>query len=205
MSELRALDPVDEPDDDSESAGDADESGASRLTALRHRLRPSGRLLAAVAGVVVLAGWSAMMWSLVTSMAAIDESIEVIALQIAEQEAGTEPAALDSTPAEPDAAAAPVFSPMFEAMFEFDADAETMPAPAATSEPTPEPTPAFPATLLGKAVVTDGADLWNCTDFESWEQAQMVYEANLPDDPNILDFDANGTPCDSLLTTGRSN
>ncbi len=197
VSELRALDPVDEPDDDSESTDDSDETGASKLTSLRHRLRRSGRPLAVVAGVVVLVGWSVMMWSLVTSMAAIDESLGVIALQISEQRAGPEPAALESTPAELDAAAAPVFSPIFE----FDADAETMPAPA----PTPEPTPAFPATLFGKAVVTDGADLWNCTDFETHQQAQMVYEANLPDDPNILDFDSNGTPCDSLLTNARND
>jgi hypothetical protein len=147
--------------------------------------------------VVVLVGWSVMMWSLVTSMAAIDESLGVIALQISEQQAGPESAALESTPAELDAAAAPVFSPIFE----FEADAETLPAPA----PTPEPTPAFPATLFGKAVVTDGADLWNCTDFETHQQAQMVYEANLPDDPNILDFDSNGTPCDSLLTNARND
>ena len=196
VSELRALDPEDAPDD-SESAGDSDKAGAPRLDALRHRLRRSGRPLAAVVGVLVFAGWSVMMWSLVTSMAAIDESIGVLALQISGQQAGAEPPALESTPAKPDAAAAPVSS----AMFEFDTDAETMPAPA----PTPEPTPAFPATLFGKAVVTDGADLWNCTDFESWEQAQMVYEANLPNDPNILDFDSNGTPCDSLLSNGRND
>ena len=138
-----------------------------------------------------------MMWSLVTSMAAIDESIGVLALQISGQQANPGPPALDSTLAEPETNAAPVFSPMFE----FDADAETMPAPA----PTSEPTPAFPDTLFGWPVVTDGADLWNCTDFETQQQAQMVYDANLPDDPNILDFDANGTPCDSLLPNGPNN
>ena len=197
VSELRALDPADAPDDDAESDGESDGAGPSALSALRHRLRTSGRPLAAVAGVLVLAGWSVMMWSLVTSMAAIDESIGALALQVSEQQAGPGPAALESTLAEAQTDAAPASSPMFE----FDADAENMPAPA----PTPEPTPAFPATLFGRPVVTDGADLWNCTDFETQQQAQMVYEANLPDDPNILDFDANGTPCDSLLPNGRGD
>ena len=191
VSELRALDPADAPDDDSESADEPDETGASKLTSLRHRLRTSGRPLAAVAGVVVLAGWSVMMWSVVTSMAAIDESIGELALQVSEQQAGPGPAALESTLAEAQTDATPASSPMLEAEAAFEA--------------TPKPTPAFPATLLGRPVVTDGADLWNCTDFETQQQAQMVYEANLPDDPNILDFDANGTPCDSLLANGQNN
>ena len=46
--------------------------------------------------------------------------------------------------------------------------------------------------------MTDGADLWNCADFESWSQASLVYEANLPNDPNLIDFDGNGIPCEDL-------
>ncbi len=53
-------------------------------------------------------------------------------------------------------------------------------------------------TLLGKPVLTGGADMWNCVNFESWEQADLVYRANWPLDPNILDFDGNGVPCESL-------
>ncbi len=199
MSELRALAPADPPDDDDEAAGEPDETGAPRLSALRHRLGRSVRPLAVVAGTVVLVGWSVAMWSLVTSMAAIDESIGVLALQVSGQQAGPGPAALEPAADQPETNAASIFSAMFEFEAEFDAAFEAAPAP------TPEPTPTFPATLFGKAVVTDGADLWNCTEFETHQQAQMVYEANLPDDPNILDFDANGTPCDSLLSTEEGN
>ena len=190
VSELRALDPADAPDDDDESDGESDGAGPSALSALQHSLRTSARPLSAVAGVFVLVGWSAMMWSVVTSIAAIDESIGALALQVSEQQACPGPAALESTLAEAQTDAAP---PASSLMFEGEV------------EPSPEPTPAFPATLFGWPVVTDGADLWNCTDFETQQQAQMVYEANLPDDPNILDFDANGTPCDSLLPNGPNN
>jgi LysM repeat protein len=56
-----------------------------------------------------------------------------------------------------------------------------------------------PATLSGRSLVTHGLDLWSCSDFESWEQAQSVYEANLPGDPNLLDGDRNGVACERLL------
>ena len=70
-------------------------------------------------------------------------------------------------------------------------EAEITPVPAATPEPAP-------LTLFGKLIVTDGADLWNCIDFQNWEEASMVYDANLPNDPNLIDFDGNGIPCESL-------
>ena len=55
-----------------------------------------------------------------------------------------------------------------------------------------------PALLLGRPIVTGGLDLWSCADFESWAQAQTVYEANLPGDPNLIDGDRNGIACERL-------
>ena len=72
-------------------------------------------------------------------------------------------------------------------------------SPPQTPEPTPEPT-LEPELLFGKPIVTQGADLWDCRDFLTWEQAMTVYQANLPDDPNLIDFDGNGIPCESLRT-----
>ena len=45
---------------------------------------------------------------------------------------------------------------------------------------------------------TDGRDRYNCRDFDSWEQAQAAYEANLPGDPNNIDMDRNGIACEAL-------
>ncbi len=75
------------------------------------------------------------------------------------------------------------------------------PEPASTPVPAPTPQP-VPLTLFGKSIVTDGADPWNCIDFRNWEEASMVYAANLPDDPNLIDFDGNGIPCESLRQRG---
>ncbi len=47
-------------------------------------------------------------------------------------------------------------------------------------------------------IVTGGRDLYSCHQFDSWEQAQAVYEANLPGDPNRIDSDANGVACEKL-------
>lgn len=57
---------------------------------------------------------------------------------------------------------------------------------------------AAPAVLPGRPIVTGGLDLWSCGDFESWAQAQAVYEANLPGDPNLIDGDGNGIACEAL-------
>jgi hypothetical protein len=45
---------------------------------------------------------------------------------------------------------------------------------------------------------TNGQNLYNCSDFDSWEQAQAAYEANLPGDPNYIDGDGNGRACEKL-------
>jgi hypothetical protein len=47
-------------------------------------------------------------------------------------------------------------------------------------------------------IVTDGSDLYSCHHFDSWEQAQALYEANLPGDPNRIDGDSNGIACEKL-------
>lgn len=156
----------------------------------------NGRTLAVAGVVVVVLFWSWMTWSLVGSVAAIDRSVEALTAEVAGQTAGASllvatPATTEEAAAEPEAAAAVA--------------SEATPEPTPQAEATPEPTPTVvatplpPAQLFGKLVVTNGADLWNCSDFETWEQAKRVYDANLPNDPNLIDFDRNGVPCESLL------
>lgn len=78
-------------------------------------------------------------------------------------------------------------------------------APTSTSQATIQPT----ITLMPTATVrpsptinpvhnTNGRDLWNCEDFPTWTEADAVYRANLPDDPNQLDGDGDGIPCEDL-------
>lgn len=77
-------------------------------------------------------------------------------------------------------------------------------APAATATPRATPT-ATPTTIVEPTATpravqyfTDGRDRYNCKDFNSWEEAQAAYEANLPDDPNKIDIDRNGIACEAL-------
>ena len=80
---------------------------------------------------------------------------------------------------------------------------------AATAEPTPEPTAAptaEPEPVIEEPApapappqyVTDGRDRYSCSDFDSWEEAQAAYEANLPGDPNKIDIDRDGIACEAL-------
>lgn len=62
-------------------------------------------------------------------------------------------------------------------------------ASTATAQPSSTPNPAYH---------TNGRDLYNCTDFSTWEEANQVYQANLPGDPNRLDNDNDGIPCETL-------
>ena len=59
-----------------------------------------------------------------------------------------------------------------------------------TAAPEPEPTP--------DPLSTNGEDLYSCASFDSWEEAQAVYEANLPGDPNHIDTDNDGIACEKL-------
>jgi len=59
-----------------------------------------------------------------------------------------------------------------------------------TAAPEPEPTP-YPLS-------TNGEDLYSCASFDSGEEAQAVYEANLPGDPNHIDTDNDGIACEKL-------
>ncbi len=57
---------------------------------------------------------------------------------------------------------------------------------APTAVPTPHP------------LSTNGQDLYNCASFGSWEEAQALFEANLPGDPNHIDTNGNGIACEDL-------
>lgn len=77
---------------------------------------------------------------------------------------------------------------------------ESSPTPTATATATPEPPVVIEPTATPAAVqyFTDGRDRYNCKDFDSWEEAQTAYEANLPGDPNKIDIDRNGIACEAL-------
>ncbi len=157
--------------DDEDQDEDSGEEASGRSIAIS---LPSARGLAIVGVIAAVAIALVMLFMIATSLSSLDGSIQALSSEIAEQR----------IPAE------------------FPVDDLATPAPAVaeepqpTAEPTPEPEPEV--MLFGRPVVTDGADLWNCGDFLTWEQAMSVYQANLPDDPNFIDFDGNGIPCESL-------
>ena len=168
-------------------AGDDEAAEASDDTANGRRLSiplPSTRTLRSMGAIIAFATWAAMTFWLITSLGAINQSIGALAGESTEQGSGGEPAVestVESAAMELEAAPAAVAA----------IEPESTPVPTARAEP-------VPLTLFGKLIVTDGADLWNCIDFQNWEEASMVYEANLPNDPNLIDFDGNGVPCESM-------
>lgn len=113
-----------------------------------------------------------------------------------------QPSALPTVAASPSPSASPTPSRTPTPTPTPSRTATAAPTPTRTATPAPTPTASpgrtFPETLFGKPVYTNGRDLWNCADFQTWEQAQMVYEANLPGDPNLIDIDRNGIACEVL-------
>jgi Excalibur calcium-binding domain len=71
------------------------------------------------------------------------------------------------------------------------------PTQAPTSQPQPTQVPA-PVPPPSDDRNTGGADVYNCSVFATWDEAKAVYQANLPGDPNDLDRDNDGIPCESL-------
>lgn len=62
------------------------------------------------------------------------------------------------------------------------------PPPPTEAPPPPPPNPYY----------TGGRDLYNCGDFSTWAEAKAALDANRPGDPNGLDGDNDGIPCESL-------
>ena len=69
------------------------------------------------------------------------------------------------------------------------------PPEEAPSEPTPGESPSNPGGG-GVPPLPDDGD-YNCSDFETQEQAQKVLNQD-PSDPHNLDGEGDGTPCESL-------
>ncbi len=90
------------------------------------------------------------------------------------------PTATTTTPADPTATTQPT------------ATGTSVPAPTATGTTAPAPT------ATTNPYYTAGQDLYNCTDFATWAQANAAYQANLPGAPNRLDNDGAGIPCEGL-------
>lgn len=61
----------------------------------------------------------------------------------------------------------------------------------------------FTMLAIGSFAGTSGA-AWaqgydrDCSDFNSWHEAQAFYEANQPGDPHRLDADNDGIACEAL-------
>lgn len=67
------------------------------------------------------------------------------------------------------------------------------------SSPTSIPTITFkPTSTIDPSLNTGGVDQYDCDDFATWEDANAAYRANLPGDPNRLDQDNDGIPCEML-------
>lgn len=174
-------------DGDDEVAEASDDAAKGRRLSVSVGL-PTAKMVWSFGAIIAFATWAVMTFWLITSLEAINQSIGVLAGESAEQVSGDELAVEALTePVATEAESAP------------ETVAALQPEVTPVSTPTPEP---VPLTLFGKSVVTDGADLWNCIDFQTWDEASMVYEANLPDDPNLIDFDGNGIPCESLRQQG---
>lgn len=74
------------------------------------------------------------------------------------------------------------------------------PTPVETPEPTPEATPEPTPTQEPVELPPpsgDSSDPYDCSDFDTWEQAQAVLE-NTPGDPSDLDREGDGIACESL-------
>lgn len=183
--------------EDGDEDGDASKkriglrAAVASLTALTVRLRPSLRQLA-VAGVVVLIfTWTAMLWQITSSFASMGDSARMIAAEL------VAPPPLAASVTEAEALTVTESGAMVLAL----ALALEPPPPIDimwTEPPAVEVVPAAPRMLFGRPVNTNGVDAWDCSDFETWEQAKIVYDANLPQDPNILDFFRTGVPCNYL-------
>jgi hypothetical protein len=72
------------------------------------------------------------------------------------------------------------------------------PVPTTKPKPTAKPAPKPLAAPATSRLNTHGANLYNCGDFATYAEALAVYKANLPGDPNDLDRDNDGIPCESL-------
>lgn len=70
--------------------------------------------------------------------------------------------------------------------------------PSAGATPSPLSQPRVTSGPGGGPLDTAGANRYNCTDFDSWEQAVAVFRASGEADPNLLDTDGNGIPCEEL-------
>lgn len=90
----------------------------------------------------------------------------------------------------------PTAAPVAPAAAETAAPAESTTAPA-LAQPA-EPTATAAPRPTRNPLNTGGVDRYNCTDFATWKEANAVFQANLPGDPNRLDNDDDGIPCENL-------
>lgn len=78
------------------------------------------------------------------------------------------------------------------------AEPTATPKPTAKPKPTVKPAPKLVASPATSRLNTHGTDLYNCGDFATYAETLAVYKAYLPGDPNRLDKDDDGIPCETL-------
>lgn len=106
-----------------------------------------------------------------------------------------------ATAADPEDTDEDVSDDVTEAANTVTATATEAPEPV-TVTPTPEPVTAAGTLepIAGwRPLDTNGENLYSCYDFATWQEAQAVYEASLPGDPNYIDTDHDGIACERLL------
>ncbi len=197
-----------EDDEESDDESAAPSGGGGRFGFLRRLasvpalLKREPRPAMFGGAIVMLVAWTWMLWQLVAATTALNASVETLAGEVQTWAAAPAPASSGAPPSILGHSPAEVVREDADAGGESPGQAEP---PASASDAVAEGSAEDQAedepplvTLLGKPVLTGGADIWNCVNFESWEQADRVYRANLPHDANILDFDGNGVPCEAL-------
>lgn len=127
----------------------------------------------------------------------IDQRVDALLLGV-DQDLGT---AYNADPAELQSAREQVIN---ELRAKLQATSTPQPETTLTSTPTSTPLPSSTPYLtptVDSALNTNGQDRYNCSDFDTWAEANAAYRANQPGDPNQLDDDGDGDPCESLHET----
>ena len=153
---------------------DAKPAEGSDGTSIRDLIPSLGRPLAIGGGTALLLIWTMLLWQLSGSFSELSASAQTIAHRVESASTVASDAVSGAVTPEDDLASST------HADGDLPVNLESTVEPIPTLEPAPQPEPTPDTSLLfGEPIVTHGLDRWNCTDFETWEQALSVYEASV--------------------------
>lgn len=155
----------------------------------------------ASSGVFDSAALEVQLTAVEEQLAAVDERIEALSVDVRALDQSVL-AAVEGATAQITAAVAAGTAAGSGITFPLPGGETTPPAAGTAGTPATPGAAASPPVVANPALVTDGQNLYNCSDFTTWRDAQDVYEANLPGDPNLLDIDHNGVACELLQGAG---